>query len=90
MTEGADATGYPYEPRTLVIPAGQTARVAVTDHIGGCLLSTIFEGLGPGGHAAEVTVPVGDTRVIELYARHPGRYRFHCGGDMYSGTVVAR
>lgn len=90
LTEGADGTGYPYQPRTLLIPAGQTARVAVTDHIGGCLLSTIFEGLGPGGHAAEVTVPVGDTRVIELYARHPGRYPFHCGGNMYSGTVVAR
>lgn len=90
LTEGADATGYPYEPRTLVIPAGQAVPVAVTDHIGGCLLSTVFEGLGPDGRAAEVTVPVGDTRVIELYARHPGRYPFHCGGNMYSGTVVAR
>ena len=90
LTEGADATGYPYQPRTLVIPAGHAIRVTVTDHIGGCLLSTIFEGLGPDGHAAEVTVPVGDTRIVWLYARHPGRYPFHCGGQMYSGTVVAR
>ena len=90
LTEGADASGYPYQPRTLVIPTGQTVRVAVTDHIGGCLLSTVFEGLGPGGHAAEVTVPVGETRVVQLYAPHPGRYTFHCGGHMYSGTVVAQ
>ena len=90
LTEGADATGYPYQPRTLTIPAGQTVQVAVTDHIGGCLLSTVFEGLGPSGHAAEVTVPVGETRVVQLYAPHPGRYTFHCGGNMYSGTVVAQ
>ena len=90
LTEGADATGYPYQPRTLVIPAGQSVQVAVTDHIGGCLLRTIFEGLGSAGHAAEITVPVGTTRVIQLYAAHPGRYAFHCGGDMYSGTVVAQ
>ena len=90
LTEGADATGYPYQPRTLVIPARQSVQVAVTDHIGGCLLRTIFEGLGPGGRAAEVTVPVGGTRVLQLYAPHPGRFAFHCGEDMYSGTVVAR
>ncbi|TAN02456.1 MAG: hypothetical protein EPN36_16860 [Rhodanobacteraceae bacterium] len=90
LIEGADATGYPYQPRTLVIPARQTVDVAVTDHIGGCLLRTVFEGLGPRGHAAEVTVPVGATRVVHLNAPRPGRYAFHCGGDMYSGTVVAR
>ena len=90
LTEGADATGYPYQPRTFVIPAGQTVRVAVTDHIGGCLLSTVFEGLGPGGYAAEITVPVGETRVVQLFAPHPGHYTFHCGGHMYSGTVVAQ
>jgi len=90
LTEGADPTGYPYQPRTLVIPAGQPVQVAVTDHIGGCLLRTVFEGLGPGGRATEVTVPVGETRVVQLYAPHPGRYAFHCGSDMYSGTVVAQ
>lgn len=90
LTEGADATGYPYQPRTLVIPAGLPVQVSVTDHIGGCLLRTIFEGLGPDGHAAEITVPVEETRVIQLYAAHPGRYTFHCGSDMYSGTVVAQ
>ncbi|MGH8413270.1 MAG: cytochrome c biogenesis protein CcdA [Gammaproteobacteria bacterium] len=90
LTEGADATGYPYQPRTLVIPSGQTVQVAVTDHIGGCLLRTIFEGLGPDGHEAEITVPVGATRVLQLYASHPGRYVFHCGGNMYSGTVLAQ
>jgi len=90
LTEGADTTGYPYQPRTLVIPARQTVRVALTDHIGGCLLSTIFEGLGPDGKAVEVTVPVGATRVVKLYAPRPGRYEFHCGGNMYFGTVVAR
>lgn len=90
LSEGADATGYPYQPRILVIPARKTVQVALTDHIGGCLLSTIFEGLGPAGSAAKITVPVGETRVIKLYAPHPGEYVFHCGGNMYSGTVVAR
>lgn len=90
LVEGAGATGYPYVPRTLDIPARRAVRVAVTDHVGGCLLRTIFEGLGPGGHAVEVTVPVGQTRVATLYAPRPGSYVFHCGGNMYSGTVVAR
>lgn len=90
LTEGAGSTGYPYQPRTLVIPAKQTVDVAVTDHVGGCLLSSVFEGLGPGGHSAEVTVPVGTTRTVQLYAPRAGRYAFHCGSDMYSGTVVAQ
>ncbi len=90
LTEGADSTGYPYQPRTLVIPARQPIQVAITDHIGGCLLSTVFEGLGPGGTSAEVTVPVGTTRTVQLYAPHPKHYTFHCGGEMYSGTVVAQ
>lgn len=90
LTEGADATGYPYQPRTLFIPATQPVKVAVTDYIGGCLLRTIFEGLGPGGRQTEITVPVGETRMIQLYAPHPGRYTFHCGANMYSGTVVAQ
>ncbi len=90
LTEGADATGYPYQPRIFDIPARQAIDIAVTDHIGGCLLRTIFEGLGPDGRAAEITVPVGQTRSVVLYAPHPGRYAFHCGANMYSGTVVAR
>ena len=90
LIEGADATGYPYQPRTLVIPVQQGVQVAITDHIGGCLLRTVFEGLGPNGRAAEITVPVGQTRSVTLYAPRPGRYAFHCGADMYSGTVVAR
>ncbi|MDE1887562.1 MAG: hypothetical protein KGI32_05440, partial [Gammaproteobacteria bacterium] len=49
LTEGAATTGYPYQPRVFDIPAGQAVEVAVTDHIGGCLLRTIFEGLGTDG-----------------------------------------
>lgn len=90
LVEGAGATGYPYVPRILNIPARHTVRIAVTDHVGGCLLRTVFEGLGPGGQPVAVTVPVGQTRVATLYAPHPGRYLFHCASDMYSGTVVAR
>lgn len=90
LTEGADATGYPYRPRILNIPARQTVEVAVTDHIGGCLLRTVFEGLGPNGRTIEITVPVGQTRTVTLYAPRPGRYVFHCGAGMYSGAVVAR
>ncbi len=90
LIEGAGSTGYPYQPRAFTISARQPVQVAITDHIGGCLLSTVFEGLGPGGNSAEVTVPVGTTRTVQLYAPHPGHYTFHCGGEMYSGTVVAR
>lgn len=90
LIEGADATGYPYAPRILDIPAGHIVQVAVTDHVGGCLLRTIFEGLGPDGRAVEITVPVGQTRVVSLYAPRPGHYGFHCGEDMFSGTVVAQ
>ncbi|MDA8120408.1 MAG: hypothetical protein M0Z85_10335 [Gammaproteobacteria bacterium] len=90
LTEGAGTTGYPYAPRTLHIPARETVAVVVSDHVGGCLLRTIFEGLGPNGRKVSVTVPVGKTRMAILYAPRPGRYPFHCGGHMYSGTIVAR
>lgn len=87
LVEGAGA--YPYQPRSIRIPARQTVSLAVTDDIGGCLLSTVFEGLGPDGSDAQITVPVGATRTVHLYAPHAGRYVFHCGSNMYSGTVVA-
>ncbi|MBU6416850.1 MAG: hypothetical protein KJS83_06755 [Xanthomonadaceae bacterium] len=90
LIEGAGGTGYPYQPRVLTIPAGHPVQVAVTDHIGGCLLSTVFEGLGPHGRPVEITVPVGETRVVQLFASRPGSYTFHCGGEMYSGTVLAQ
>ncbi len=90
LAQGADPTGYPYQPRTLTIPAGRDIEIAITDHVGGCLLETVFEGLGAGGHAASLTVPVGETRVVRLHAPRRGHYTFHCGGNMYSGTVVAQ
>ena len=90
LTEGTDATGCPYKPRTFVIPARQTVQVTITDHIGGCLLRPVFEGLGLNGRAAEVGVPVGETRTVSLYVPHPGNYSFHGGENMYSGTVTAR
>lgn len=90
LVVGADATGYPYQPRVLHVPVRHAFRVAITDHVGGCLLNTVFEGLTPQGGDAEVVVPVGQTRTIALYAPHPGYYAFHCGENMYSGTVIAR
>lgn len=86
---GADATGYPYQPRVFHVPVRHAFHVVITDHIGGCLLNTVFEGLAPQGGNAEVVVPVGQTRTITLYAPRPGRYIFHCGGNMYSGTLIA-
>lgn len=70
--------------------AGQPVQIAVADNIDGCLLRTIFEGIDCGGQAAEMTVPVGETRVVQLCTPHPGRHKFHCGENMYSGTMVAR
>lgn len=90
LTEGGGATGYPYMPRTIVIPTDQHVRLAITDHIGGCLLQTIFEGLGSGGRDVQITVPVGKTVTISLYAPHSGVYQYHCGGNMYSGTIIAK
>jgi cytochrome c biogenesis protein CcdA len=88
LVEGTGA--YPYVPRTFSIPVGQPVRLTVTDHIGGCLLRTTFEGLGPSGSDVQVTVPVGTTRVVALRASHPGRYAFHCSAGMYSGTIIAK
>lgn len=90
LLEGSTATGYPYRPRTLRIPAGRPVNVAITDHVGGCLLRTVFVGLGPSGTDASISVPVGHTRTVTLYAPRAGRYAFHCGGNMYSGTVQAQ
>ncbi|HEX7326286.1 MAG TPA: cytochrome c biogenesis protein CcdA [Rhodanobacteraceae bacterium] len=88
LVEGQGA--YPYVPRTLTIPVDQPVRLAVTDHIGGCLLETVFDGLGPSGSDVAITVPVGATRDVTLRAPHPGRYAFHCSIGMYAGTVVAQ
>ena len=89
LVEGAPGHAYPYQPRTLRIPAGRLVSVGVTDHIGGCLLATVFVGLGPHGGDVVVSVPVGDTRYVLIRASHGGSYSFHCGGEMYSGRIVA-
>ncbi|TAN09262.1 MAG: hypothetical protein EPN34_14565 [Burkholderiaceae bacterium] len=88
LVEGTGA--YPYVPRTFTIPVGQTVRLAISDHIGGCLLQTVFDGLGPSGEDVTVTVPVGATRVVALRTPRAGAYSFHCGSNMYSGTIVGR
>lgn len=77
-------------PRTFTIPVGRTVRLAISDHIGGCLLQTIFDGLGPSGEDVTVTVPVGATRIVALRAPRAGAYSFHCGSNTYSGTIVGR
>ena len=57
---------------------------------GGCLLRTVFEGLGPNGRAAEDHSVRWANKGYDALCAHPGRYVFHCGENMYSGTVVAR
>jgi hypothetical protein len=71
LSEGVDSAGYPYQPCVLDIPAAQVVGAAVTDHVGGCLSRMVFEGLSADGRAIAVTVPVGETREVQLYARTP-------------------
>jgi plastocyanin len=90
LVEGAKGSPAPYTPSVLHIPAGRTVALDITDHIGGCALVTVFPGLGPRGGSIRARVPVGQTRRILIRAPKPGRYRYHCSGDMYFGEIVAR
>lgn len=89
LVEGAQGSPYPYTPRTLTIPAGREVVLEITDHIGGCALVTDFPNLGPNGGTVRAKVPVGQTRTVMIRAPKPGRYRYHCSGNMYYGVIVA-
>ena len=89
MVEGQRGYPYPYDPRVLHVHAGHPFAIRLTDNLGGCGLDTVFRGLGQNGGTATVNVPVGSTRTLTLEAARPGRYAFHCGSDMYFGTIVA-
>lgn len=90
LIEGAAHSLHPYSPQVLVIPAAHPVSVALTDYLGGCGLVTVFPRLGPHGTTARVAVPIGATRMIELYAPRPGNYPYHCAGHMYFGLIKAR
>jgi hypothetical protein len=90
LVEGARGSPDPYTPRVLDIPAGREVALDVTDNIGGCALVTVFPGLAVHGGALRVRVPVGETRRVVLRAPKPGRYVYHCAGNMYFGEIIAR
>lgn len=90
LVEGQKGSPDPYTPRVLVIPAGRTVILEITDHIGGCALVTIFPGLAPDGGTVRARVPVGQTRRVVIRAAKPGQYRYHCAGNMFFGEIVAR
>ncbi len=90
IVEGAKGSPDPYTPRVLEIPAGREVALDITDNIGGCALVTVFPGLGLNGRTVRARVPVGQTRRVLIRAAKAGRYRYHCGGDMYFGEIVAR
>lgn len=90
LVEGQKASPDPYTPRVLVIPAGRTVILEITDHIGGCALVTIFPELAPDGGTVRARVPVGQTRRVVIRAAKPGQYRYHCSGNMFFGEIVAR
>ena len=90
IVEGAKGSADPYTPRVLEIPVGRTVALDITDHIGGCALVTVFPGLGVDGETVRARVPVGQTRRVLIRAAKPGRYRYHCAGEMYFGEIVAR
>ena len=90
IIEGKAHSVYPYSPNVLTIPARRVVTVVLTDNLGGCGLVTVFPRLAVHGGAARVRVPVGASRAVALRAPAPGRYPFHCAGDMYFGTIVAR
>jgi len=89
IVEGQAGYQYPYDPQVLHVKAGRAFDIRLTDHLGGCGLGTVFTGLGKGGGTVVVNVPVGDSKTVALRAPHPGRYVYHCGSDMYFGTIVA-
>lgn len=89
IVEGKSGSVYPYTPDVLRIPAGQVVAIKLTDYLGGCGLVTVFPGLAPGGGDARARVPVGTTGRVYIRAPRPGRYPFHCSGNMYFGTIVA-
>lgn len=86
---GAPHATHPYSPQVLTIPARRPVAVRLTDNLGGCGLVTVFPKLGPHGRSARVDVPIGATRLVELYAPRPGSYPYHCAGDMYFGVIKA-
>lgn len=89
LMEGAPHATHPYSPQVLTIPARRPVAVRLTDNLGGCGLVTVFPKLGPHGRSARVDVPIGATRLVELYAPRPGSYPYHCAGDMYFGVIKA-
>ncbi|MHB1515347.1 MAG: hypothetical protein ACYCVY_06470 [Acidiferrobacteraceae bacterium] len=89
IVEGKSGSSYPYTPDVLRIPAGQVVAIKLTDYLGGCGLVTVFPRLAPGGGDARARVPVGTTGRVSIRAPRPGRYPFHCSGNMYFGTIVA-
>jgi len=89
IVEGESGSAYPYTPDVLRVPAGQVVAIKLTDYLGGCGLVTVFPGLAPGGGDARARVPVGATESVYIRAPRPGRYPFHCSGNMYFGTIVA-
>lgn len=90
LIEGAKGSPNPYTPRVLKIPAGRKVALKITDHLGGCALVTVFPGLAPDGGDVRARVPVGQTRRVVIRAPKPGRYRYHCAGNMYYGIIEAR
>lgn len=90
LVEGAPNATHPYSPQVLTIPAGRAVAIRLTDNLGGCGLVTVFPKLGRHGATARVDVPIGATRMVELYAPRPGSYPYHCAGDMYFGVIKAR
>ena len=90
IVEGAKGSADPYTPRVLEIPVGRTVALDITDHIGGCALVTVFPRLGVDGETVRARVPVGQTRRVLIRAAKPGRYRYHCAGEMYFGEILAR
>jgi len=89
VVEGQPGYAYPYYPDVLHVPVGRLVVVQLTDNLGGCGLETIFEGLGVHGGNSVANVPVGQTEYVEILAPVAGNYSFHCGANMYYGTVVA-
>lgn len=90
IVEGAAGYPYPYKPKTLHIAARRTVYVKLTDNLGGCGLDTVFPNLGPHGSVVVANVPVGSWRYVKLFAPRVGVYTYHCGSNMYFGTIVAQ
>lgn len=75
-----------YQPDTLVVPAGEPARVIFHRHdASACSEEVVFPDQG-----VRATLAQHEDVAVNLPASEPGEYEFHCGMGMLHGRLIVR